>query len=324
MINRNECLKLKFSTEVPFTSYNFTAFIGGAIFSGKTKWAMPYYLNKHILLASNNVFDVICDDMVMFSDREILLTKPLPRSIRTETDIKEIIIEMLNKGYYLSATVNEFYIPTRTFYGVKDFYHDILIYGYDIQKKVFNTAGYDESGYFKIMECDMDIALKSMAECLVVKKERPFFHFFKPKYKETHFDLFIVKNSLNHYLSATPLERRSYDGYYGIGAYENLIRLFSEAYKENKYWREASFSMLLEHKIMMKNRIEYIQGLGVDLPPFLLEEASNIVARAKVIELQYLKLKLTRKEDTYLGIIDKIEFLAEKEEKMLSCLLQQI
>ncbi len=60
-------------------------------------------------------------------------------------DIFDFIKTSINLGYYVMTYTDEFSIPERISYVRKiHFRHDIMIYGYDSDKSLFNVIGYNE------------------------------------------------------------------------------------------------------------------------------------------------------------------------------------
>lgn len=321
--NIGERLILDFNTSSPITSYNYTSFIGGVMFAHNMNM-YPYYLSNHILLLSNKHFDVSCDDMIMFEDKNVFQIKKIKRDILAAKEIKEDIIEKLNNGYYASVTVDEFYIPNRYFYKKMSFYHDMLIYGYDLSENVFFTAAYDLSGYFNTMKCSIDIVAASISKCLNERKTKPHFHYYKCKNNSMSFDIAGVKSKLEKYISSEPIAKKKYNGRYGLSAYDGLIRNYRYACENNTYWRKASFNMLYEHKKIMLDRVNYINSNHYEIDSCLIDKFAYILKASKIIQATSLKYEITRKESVMMNIIAKIEEMAEIEKKSIEELLRVI
>lgn len=321
--NIRERIILDFNTSSPITSYNYTSFIGGVMFAHNMDM-YPYYLSNHVLLLSNKLFDVTCDDMIMFEDKNVFNVKKIKRDILAANDIKEDIIDKLNNGYYASATVDEYYIPNRYFYKKMSFYHDMIIYGYDLSENVFFTAAYDLSGYFNTMKCNIDIVAASISKCLNERKTKPHFHYYKCKNNQVGFDIAGVKSKLEKYISCEPIAKKKYNGQYGLSAYEGLIRNYRYACEHNTYWRKASFSMLYEHKKLMLDRVNYINSNHNELDSRLIDSFAYILEASKTIQNYSLKYEMTGKESVMMNIIAKIKELAEIEKKSIEELLRVI
>ncbi|MBD5549292.1 MAG: hypothetical protein HDQ97_18215 [Lachnospiraceae bacterium] len=318
-----ERLELDFNVQTPIASYNYTSFIGGVMFANNMD-LYPYYLSKHILLLSNDLFDVSCDDMIMFEDANVFEEKKIRNSILESKQIKEDIIEKINDGYYASVTVDEFYIPNRYCYNKKSYYHDMLIYGFDLNENVFYTAGYDISEHFNTMKCNIEVVADSISKCLNERKAKPHFHYYKCKKNCKEFEIESVKDSLNKYLNGEPIKKIAYNGKYGINAYEGLKEKYSLACENDTYWRKASFSMLCEHKKLMLDRVKYINLNYNRIDNYLIDKFDNILKISKNIQINSLKYEFTKRENLFRKINDKIEEMKGIETKAIEELIKNI
>jgi len=315
-------IKLAYNINSPFKSYNYLAFIGGALSSDKKETYLGEYMSNHILLLSNKLFDINCDDIVDFRNKKVFYHNCLNKNIKDKIEIKSEILKKIYNGYYVSATVDEFYIPNRSAYKRERAYHDILIYGFNLEKNVFYTCGYDITEKFTSMDYDIDLIISSIEICLQERHTKPHFHFFKPNYRKSHFDLEKVKDSFTKYICCQPIKNRVYDGYYGLSAYDNLINIIKMSDINNKTLRWATFSMLYEHKKLMLQRFEYMRNIGIFLNDSILEEYKEVVKIARIIEMMYVKYTLTG--EGIKKIEDKIKVIRHLENEIFTELIKII
>lgn len=314
---------LPFSLESPIASYNYTSFIGGVLQESSQNW-YPYYLSKHILLLSNDIFDVSCDDMLMYEDQNVFEDYKLSEQIKKKEDLLEKIICQIEDDFYVSVTVDEYFIPFRYSYKVKTFYHDMLIYGYDLEKKIFMTAGYDNTGNFTLREYDIELIVSSIERCVIERKSKPFFHFFKCKDLNLTFEINRVKEIFLKYKENSPILKEKYRGKYGLEAYDKIIEKFNNCYSQNMYWRKASFAMLVEHKNLMEKRLEYINNNVTSLKPELFILCKEVKKIAREVQFDSLKYEMIRKDSIRKRIEEKILLLKEEEYKLFEHLLKEI
>ena len=319
-----ESARLFFNMESPLMSYNYTAFIGGALFCRSNNPTIGYYMSNHILLLSNRIFDISLDDIVMFRDKNIFIHKCLSKNISTTNELKRELIENICQGYYISATVNEYYIPNRQSFEKREFYHDILIYGYDLNKNIFYTAGYDKTAHFSTMSCNIDIVLNSILDCLEHKIEKPHFHFFKPKGIETTFNLEKARTSLINYINCKPNKYKVYDGCYGFDAYNNLTKIINESVEKNSIIRKATFHMLWEHKKLMIERLKFMKKLNIDFNDSIIQQYHSVVSSSKTVENLYIKYNLNKNQNIIEKINENISNISELEYNLFEQLINQI
>lgn len=66
--------------------------------------------------------------------------------------IIEFIIEKINMGYYLIIFMDEYYLPGKASYNSSHFVHQLMVYGYDNDKKVFKTIAFNNINEFTVFE----------------------------------------------------------------------------------------------------------------------------------------------------------------------------
>lgn len=140
-------------------------------------------------------------------------------------DIIGKIKKYIDAKYYVILCVNERYIPYRDAYNNKDFYHDILIYGYDDSDRMFYTIAYDDTGKY----CSHEYSFNQIEMAHRTHPDR-FYKFYALKVNLNYnFDCFSVKElakRINRYLK--PLRNNK-----GINAYKSFRKELIEAYELN-------------------------------------------------------------------------------------------
>ena len=79
-------------------------------------------------------------------------------------DLVEKNKQMLEQGFYVSGTYDEFFIPGKGAYQVRSFVHGYIIYGYDDLKGVFKSAGYLADGRYKQFDIIYEDYYRSVAD----------------------------------------------------------------------------------------------------------------------------------------------------------------
>lgn len=98
-------------------------------------WFVNYFIqimHSPDFFKTKNAFRVMFYPTYMGYRNPFMLTNKISRQFVNiyDIDLIDAIKKMIENGYYISLALNEFYIPTRNYYQIKDFYHDCLIYGY--------------------------------------------------------------------------------------------------------------------------------------------------------------------------------------------------
>lgn len=106
------------------------------IFNNYMGMLVKHFHNSHGDFAFDGIYS--CDSKMM---RQLIIRGPVQ-------NFKDTVIQCLNKGAYVIVNVNEQNLPFRQAYQNHYFRHDLLIYGYDDEKELFVTAGFDENMEF--------------------------------------------------------------------------------------------------------------------------------------------------------------------------------
>ena len=155
-------------------------------------------------------------------DHQIVKMDFLKQSSLTLTEFTELMIE---SDYYVTNTLDEFFLKNRFSFQKEHFEHGILIYGYDSLAKQIFTAGYDNSAHFQrssISYEDYNLAFESTTRNSRISC-------FKRNSKQYKLDPQLVKqllgefiNSKNTSLHYRALQEPLVNCYWGIDAFTQL------------------------------------------------------------------------------------------------------
>ena len=89
---------------------------------------------------------------------------------KNSIEIKNLIIEFLEKGHYVLHNVNESYLSHTARYGKPDSNNIVMIYGYDFEKDTFLMLDYNAMGIFGTSEVISGEYLNSLAKVTVTNR----------------------------------------------------------------------------------------------------------------------------------------------------------
>lgn len=236
----------------------------------------------------------------------------------------DLVRYMLQSGYYVIGFYNEYYIPGKKAYGEYNFWHDYILYGYDDEKQVFQSAGYLKDGKYKAYE----ISYKNYFEgvCHLGKECADFwFYRMKEDYRvEVKPDQIL--RGLKDYLNSTykPKEdgmKKAY--YFGIAAWE----MYADYMLQEKYrYMDLRFSRaFMEHKVIMLNRLQvlYEEGYLKD-EEIVLRYKSEIAEKAGTIHLLCLKFNQVEDPKIRVRLHDRIHLINRKEVRILEEVIKML
>lgn len=264
----------------------------------------------------------------------------------------DYIKKSVDLGYYVYIVVKTWYIAA---YSKKDFAdpttsHNMLIYGYDDDRKKLCIADHFTNGKYATSECGYDELLTSLQHFY---KEHPFYYniirTFKFKDVYYKFEIEPLKRRLSEYVNSTNVfdSRMKIDPDYGYdGGKEYIYKYVTYRERKEQYYFGLSiydelkrvciadrdipiraFQLIVDHKKLMIERIDYLAEVGVLTQPdydellmtskILLNE--SVILRNLVIKLKYEKSLDVNGSST--TVCNKIETIKSIEKKFIERLV---
>lgn len=140
--------KLPFTIDVPVKSYLHHSYPLGIIFANSKKSANNFVAHNYLQL----VWFFECEypgaqlnfDTCFFPYWKCFKRKN-KRVFATQDTLIECVKKEIDNKYYIYLTCDEFYLKCRASYNKEHFIHDIMIYGYDDENRIFYIAGFDKN-----------------------------------------------------------------------------------------------------------------------------------------------------------------------------------
>lgn len=312
--------------------------VGDSCFYEKRPWHYNRYipLNDKNIQEKNGIFLEFFGPNQAFSSPWIRLEKMSWDIInKSKIDIIEFIKVYIDNNYYFSGYIDEYYITDRKAYLKYHWAHDIFIYGYDDDKKIFYTSGYGKENIFKSTEVTYENFLKSFINNNQCKDKYYWtdnIYFFK-KNNQTSYPLNIrlIYKLLEEYV----FSRNSSENYsrystditnmsFGVSVYETLIEYCELLLNEKVQVDLRIPNLLFEHKKCMKLRVAYIiryYNAGTDYD-FLYNQYENIERKTKLFQSLLIKYSLTKNKDIIKRIIKLLNEIKVQEYNTLCCLME--
>lgn len=252
---------LELNTNPPVSVYNHHAFGTGIITTAS--WGMNWIYNNYIILGfypdeSPLTFDFYMDYIYCqpVFDREFLSDSVL-KYIKEKPD--KLAVSQIEEGKYVECCVDEYFIPNREAYKTYHFRHNLLIYGYDDNKKVFYTAGYDGNGKYTA----------DLLEYKVFRAASP-----------GKFNILKFRNDMNCELYPEYIQRQimQYNGEIpeepvgsypskgrtlGIQAVDSLMEYIQNCVSDNEVADMRPTSVLYNHRKLMNERMKHMAKVGL-------------------------------------------------------------
>lgn len=225
-------------------------------------------------------------------------------------NIKDFIIRGLLCKKYVIGSVDEYYIPNRLAYKHHHFGHDILLYGYNAKKNIFNVIGYTDSRHYlpSTVDCDEFVIayLNSYGN-----KSLDFIETVSYYHHRIEKELIIA--SLEDYINSDNKSRLFdkskwlEDGEtYGIATIEKIKMYLDDVANENINFDKRVIYTFMEHKRLMSERYEHLVKNNVIREYESIKNELSAVYRQSCIAFSYYLKYLVAKDVTALNKISVI------------------
>lgn len=230
----------------------------------------------------------------------------------------DCIRNAIDDNWYLSVFINEMYIPFSEVYKTCNVYHEIFVNGYDNERKIFYTAGYDGDLQYRqhiLAYDDFEKAFNAVPQSDI----RILLYKVKKDYMVPPIDVNAVVEKLKCYLFSQGKSIAANNFYsFGISTYDVIIDDLKSMLKENgdnivvRIFHK--FRLLLEHKQCLYKTLCFISPDKADLFLKICKRAENIF----VFLIKYNDLK----SEQINFLIDSLIFMKTSEKSILEEVLK--
>lgn len=236
----------------------------------------------------------------------------------------EIIKASLDAGYYFYLRdADDYYIPGKSWYRKRHFWHHGLISGYDDNDNTFTMNAYDDRwlfSTFKVPQICIPEAIETICAFGRMQEKQTAA---KGKNCTFELDLPLIQESLCEYLTYVPIVESAGDDFVrpcGVAVYDYLKLflelLLSERIPHERFdWRV--FRLIWEHKKVMLDRIAAIED-HMHTDHSLSEAYKPVEMLANKIRLMYAKYHQKPEQSILQYLIVALAELREKEVAVLT------
>ncbi len=305
-----------------YTTYNYIAALD--VCAQNDKRMDKWYISKYILwryVLSEDCIHIVRSGV--FGDVSFMYQQNIwKRHIKNY--YKNIFKSFLDDGFYVYCTnIDEYYIPSTHSYNNLHFPHDVLIYGYDMEKSLYYISTYSETGHYSTKEISM--------ECF----DRAWWSQYNRSYdqeisegcvkalkleenKEFMVDLNQMLNDLKLYVNSECVDVGYKPAVYGIDVYKCIDDYVVKAIKREISFEDCRMLKLVsEHKSIMLKRFQFLHANNI-ISGEMVERYEEIYNKSENIRMLQLKYLLTNDLSILYRIKNKINEISEKELELLS------
>lgn len=182
-------------------------------------------------------------------------------------DIHHFITDSIYSGHYIHTEMDEFYMPNKKAYQNYHFLHGNLIFGYDLDNKIYHTLGFNKYGLFQkeiisfndllsAIEVEETLHKRATNVSLLKKKENRSFDFdMELVFQMTYHYLYSKNSSEIFRLQGNPTESMLY----GMDIYKRYETFLSLLRNGDTSYDVRHAHILWEHKKCMLLRLRYME-----------------------------------------------------------------
>lgn len=215
--------------------------------------------------------------------------------------VKQFIIDCIDLGRYIYTWADEYDISSKISYQKNHVFHDVFIYGYDLENNCFYTLGFGTDMQFSSHLIPFE-QLHSLEDTLDYWDIKIFVIERNDQFDDSSVDLSLLNIWLNDYLRSFDSSLRykpliySYglnsetgDLCYGLSVYASLMEYLESVKRGQSSLDIRPFHILWEHKKIMVERIKYMIDNVYIEDDGLLEKAEQL--EKVVLSIRNLLLK---------------------------------
>ena len=241
-------------------------------------------------------------------------------------NILSYIFNGLKDGYCTDIWFDAYYIPGKHAYQKQHLTHGVLVYGYNVERRVFLTMAYTENGFYEPLNVEPLHIVQACSNkyfeyaCLIKRNMHQ-----RPRY-----ELATIKQKLVHYLHSNSFDLDNHSYYYGypkpvfgLNACTALVDKIAEQ-PDDGYIGLRSVYCFCEHKKCMAWRIKTIAKLEKITWPELEDEIKQLNAASDIILNLCIKFNNTKNAASKKKVMNRIRSLVEQEKRLIERLLRDL
>ena len=238
--------------------------------------------------------------------------------------IIEFIEQSISQKKFVLLMADRKYIKKYDYSSVN--LHQLLIHGYDDDKKIFHYSDHDKSGRFiNDLECSYKELCDGFCGAFRDKNEPDFavsvFTFKVNENQEYHVNLIRIRRMILNYMNCI-----SYSDDFrssGIGVYRALIDYYTNALNDSSYINPdiRGLFVLLDHHEAMLFRLKKIDGL-VNINPDWIKGYVETVKKSRITVNLLVKYRMTSERNIINRVVSLLEEIYLMEKNILSEMIQ--
>lgn len=246
-------------------------------------------------------------------------------NLKWNNDLASVLIDMIDLEKYVYLFVDFFYLHLTSRIEAPGYFHEILIYGYDVEKGVFNCANNDNMGVYNFFE----VPIKTIVEAYWAMPDsewHPYLELLsyrKPEGDYLRINVDQILNSSQDYLTSRYPAVIAFKRTFISGL--DSLRFEARRSEEEEFLDRRAYHLFYEHKLLMVKRIETMNKFGLlRHHQAHASHYSELVQEYLLLRNLAIKYNVTGNSNVASRVSQKLEALILKEEEYLTAFIGDI
>jgi len=254
-----------------------------------------------------------------------------------QLDMKKLVIDSISKGYYVYTYINESYVPgTIARNRSINFNHMILLHGFNEATREVIFLGYADNGEFNERTMAIDELEKAYYDNTYQfpRYEDCFYMYRISDNRDTDitFDVSVIVHQLENLLysrkeGTNVFDFRAHESnklLYGFDVYDACLSALAQMAAGSIYVNVVPIHILMEHKRLMVDRLQYIEGLFPHSLQRYVQSYAKLSRSYESLRNLVLKCRISNNRKALEPAMDKLRELVKEERGVLESLLESL
>lgn len=252
--------------------------------------------------------------------------------------LTDFLRENIDVGNYPYLEVDEYYIPKNRAYKTRHNFHDLFIYGYDDEQKIFHIVSYNENKQYIRLTVDyqtLETAYEEAPPLITQNYQGNGIELICWYPRDHALNIPLIRRGIRDYLDSVNSYEyifpndiiREHQVYYtyGMSVYDAFQSFLQECVETGCYLDYRFISVICEHKELMSDRIRHLGELGyLANAEYIYAQYRKVVKNARKAKMLLLKLYTTFDKRLVNRVMAPLEQAAIWEREILEYLLTSL
>ena len=224
----------------------------------------------------------------------------------------------INNGYYTYLLIDEYYISEKAAYRKYHFVHDLLVYGYDDEKRNIFTVGYNNCGKYKPYTITYEELNKAAKSAVLLDRNAVMYRIkINGNYPFEYHHIEFCDALYKYLKQAAFLDTEPQNGYNGICSWIALREHITDVYNEKTELDLIMCRFIYEHRKYIYNQMIFVNKISSNKIANYVDDMKEYNDRVCRLFYKFIKYTVSNDKQILLNAKDEIYMLYKMEYNIL-------